>query len=119
MLAALQGLEGTHEAMCKCVCTCVCLCGGVEVREWKLWFGERVVSGPVCLRTGLLEQGLLATNCCLKPQTAGISATEARLMFAWSQMVVVDELKLRRRAVSLQVRLYNSTIWRPQPPDEL
>ncbi|KAG2437653.1 hypothetical protein HYH02_011034 [Chlamydomonas schloesseri] len=33
----------------------------------------------------------------------GLTVTEARLVFAWSQTVVVDELKLRRRAVSLQL----------------
>ena len=31
----------------------------------------------------------------------GISQAEARLIFAWSQMVVKDELRKRQRAVSL------------------
>ncbi|GLC59670.1 hypothetical protein PLESTB_001520500 [Pleodorina starrii] len=45
----------------------------------------------------------LETNKLLAPHMGGISPTEAQLMFAWSQMVVVDELKLRRRAVGLQL----------------
>ncbi|GIL96494.1 hypothetical protein Vretimale_2284 [Volvox reticuliferus] len=45
----------------------------------------------------------LETNNLMAHHMGGITPTEARLMFAWSQMVVVDELKLRRRAVSLQL----------------
>ncbi|GFR46253.1 hypothetical protein Agub_g7803 [Astrephomene gubernaculifera] len=45
----------------------------------------------------------LESNNLLAPHMGGITSTEARLMFAWSQMVVVDELKLRRRAVGLQL----------------
>ncbi|KAG2485524.1 hypothetical protein HYH03_015796 [Edaphochlamys debaryana] len=44
----------------------------------------------------------METNNLLAPHM-GVSPTDARLIFAWSQMVVVDELKLRRKAVSLQL----------------